>query len=78
VPRRTADILASGEDLDMHIFVAPDRPSGPDHPRRRLADWVPETSTAPLPLAAADRRRRSDWLPEGSPRMTLARKRKAS
>jgi len=78
VPRRTADILASGEDLDMHIFVAPDRPSGPNHPRRRLADWVPETSTAPLPLAAADRRRRSDWLPEGSPRMTLARKRKAS
>ena len=64
VPRRTADILASGEDLDMHIFVAPDRPSGPDHPRRRLADWVPETGAAPLPLAAADRRRRSDWLPE--------------
>jgi len=78
VPRRTADILAAGEDLDMHIFVAPDRPSGPDHPRRRLADWVPETGTAPLPLAAADRRRRSDWLPEGAPRMALTRKRKAS
>jgi pilus assembly protein CpaF len=78
VPRRTADILASGENLDMHMFVAPDRPSGPDHPRRRLADWVPDTVMAPLPLA--DRRRRSDWLPEDAPRMSLAppRKRKAS
>ncbi|MGA2282865.1 MAG: CpaF family protein [Candidatus Dormibacteria bacterium] len=79
VPRRTADILASGEDLDMHIFVAPDRPSGPDHPRRRLADWVPATSVPPPPLAAADRRRRSDWLPGTSSRMALSpRKRKAS
>jgi pilus assembly protein CpaF len=79
VPRRTADILACGEDLDMHIFVAPDRPSGPDHPRRRLADWVPETVVTSPSLEPGERRRRSDWLPERAPRMSVSRsKRKAS
>jgi pilus assembly protein CpaF len=79
VPRRTADILACGEDLDMHIFVAPDRPSGPDHPRRRLADWVPETQVTSPSLEPGERRRRSDWLPERATRMSVTRsKRKAS
>jgi len=79
VPRRTADILASGEELDMRMFVAPDRPSGPDHPRRRLADWVPDSPSTSPSLEPGERRRRSDWLPDRATRMSLSRsKRKAS
>jgi len=79
VPRRTADILASGENLDMHMFVAPEHPSGPDHPRRRLADWVPETEGAPSLAAAGDRRRRSDWVTDkATPAGIPQRRRKAS
>jgi pilus assembly protein CpaF len=79
VPRRTADILAAGEDLDMRIFVAPERPSGLDHPRHRLSDWVPETLGKSPTVDPGERRRRSDWLPEKTTRVSLSqRKRKAS
>jgi pilus assembly protein CpaF len=79
VPRRTADILATGEDLDMSIFVAPDQGDGAEHPRRRLVDWVPDAAAATIPPAPADRRRRTDWLPGETPNMALApRKRTAS
>jgi pilus assembly protein CpaF len=66
VPRRAADILATGEELDMRIFVAPEVPAGtaPDRPRRRLVDWVPEAGggdgagSAGLP-SGVERRRAS-------------------
>lgn len=56
VPRRSADILATGEEIDMHIFLAPERPDGFDgNPRRRLRDWLPDAVPGPVPMT--DRRR---------------------
>ncbi|MGD0832906.1 MAG: CpaF family protein [Candidatus Dormibacteria bacterium] len=57
VPRRTADLMASGEELDMRMFLAPERPAGyVDHPRRRASDWL--TDPVPLTVPTVDRRRR--------------------
>jgi pilus assembly protein CpaF len=61
VPRRSADILATGEEIDMRIFLAPERPDGIEHPRRRLRDWLPDALPGPAPTI--DRRRSTAPLP---------------
>jgi pilus assembly protein CpaF len=55
VPRRTTDILATGEILDLEGFLDRTASDAPRGPRRRLSDWMPGVP-AGLPPASGERR----------------------